>query len=369
VFEAPISFLWKPAIAATEWGHALALFAAPVLLLAIPGRRLVVGKVGAALALVALVLLLSPLARALPVASDLPGRLTKAFGAAPPRELPGAPARPSPLVMAELLAGPPSVEVSVTRHVYRTVDAQQLPLDLYLRPDAPRPCPILVAIHGGSWSSGGPGQLPAINRYLAARGYAVAAIGYRLAPRHRFPAAHDDVLAAIAWLKDEGAALGLDPERIALLGRSAGGHLALLAAYASDDDAICGVVAYYPPTDMVWSWEHPSNPLVFDSPGVLSAFLGGTPTEQPRAYEDASPLRFVGRGAPPTLLIHGARDELVFQRQSERLAARLDEVGAPKLLLALPWATHGCDANPAGPSGQLGTYAIERFLAAVLLRK
>lgn len=120
---------------------------------------------------------------------------------------------------------------------------------------------------------------------------------------------------------------------------------------------------------MVWSWEHPSNPRVFDSPGVLSAFLGGAPAEQPRAYEDASPLRFVGPGVTPTLLIHGARDELVFQRQSERLAARLDEVGVANLHLALPWATHGCDANAAGPSGQLGTYAIERFLAAVFLKE
>ena len=68
--------------------------------------------------------------------------------------------------------------------------------------------------------------------------------------------------------------------------------------------------------------------------------------------------------APPLLLIHGGRDELVFAEQSRRLAGRLDQAHARHLLLELPWATHGCDANPAGPGGQITTWAVERFLAA-----
>lgn len=361
----PTDALWKPAIGATEWGHLLALL--PVLVLLLPGRRVRAGKVGAALAVVAALLLLSPLLRARGVASALPARVTTAFGAAEPRASPGAPARPAPLVDGDLLGLPGSggEHVEVTRHVYREVAGERLPLDLYLRPDAPTPRPIVVALHGGGWRAGSLTQLPGINRYLAARGHAVAAVGYRLAPRHPFPAAHDDVLAAITWLQEHAGELGLDPTRVVLLGRSAGGHLALLAAYRRADPSIRGVVAYYPPTDMVWSWEHPSNPRVFDSRGALRDFLGGDPGSRPQAYRDASPIAHVGPTSPPTLLIHGGRDAIVYHRQSERLAEALQLAGVPHLLLSLPWANHGCDANLAGPSGQLSTYAIERFLASV----
>lgn len=366
VVVVPTDALWMPAIGATEWGHLLAL--APVLVLLLPGWRSRAGKAGAALAVAAALLLLSPLLRARSVAADLPARVTAAFGDAAPRALPGAPARSGPLVDEDLLGLPASdgAHVAVTRHVYREVAGERLPLDLYLRPDAPAPRPIVVVLHGGAWRGGSLTQLPAIDRYLAARGYAVAAVGYRLAPRHPFPAAHDDVLAAVAWLQAQAGPLGLDPTRVVLLGRSAGGHLALLAAYRSGDPAIRGVVAYYPPTDMVWSWEHPSNPRVFDSPGALREFLGGDPASRPDAYRDASPLGFVGPTSPPTLLIHGGRDAIVYHRQSERLAEALERAHVPHLLLSLPWANHGCDANLAGPSGQLGTYAIERFLATVL---
>jgi acetyl esterase/lipase len=66
------------------------------------------------------------------------------------------------------------------------------------------------------------------------------------------------------------------------------------------------------------------------------------------------------------LVIHGVRDELVWVVHSDRLSQRLSAAGRPYLYLRLPWATHGCDANFQGPSGQLSLYAIERFLAAVL---
>jgi acetyl esterase/lipase len=363
VLEAPVDWTWKPAIAATEWGHLLAIPCA--LLLLIPAWTGRTGKVGGLVALAALLLFLSPLLRAQRIAQDLPARVVAAFGEATPRDLPGAPARAAPLVTSDLMIVR-SPEVELTRHVYRTVEGEALPLDLYLRKDAPAPRPVVVVVHGGSWSSGDPTQLPAINRYLAARGYGVAAIGYRLAPRFPFPAAHEDVLAALEWLDDHGDDLGLDPSKIVLMGRSAGGHLALLAAYAGKVRAVKGVIAYYAPTDLVWSWEHPSNPRVFDSPGVQRAFLGGAPAEQTERYAQGSPLAFVDRRSPPTLLIHGGRDELVFHEQSVRLDLKLQEAGVRHLLLSLPWATHGCDANLAGPSGQLATYAIERFLAATL---
>jgi acetyl esterase/lipase len=105
---------------------------------------------------------------------------------------------------------------------------------------------------------------------------------------------------------------------------------------------------------------------VIDSCGVLERFLGGTPEDAGAAYDAATPTVFVGPHTPPTLLIHGSRDELASPVHSRRLAAHLAAHGRPHLLLELPWATHGFEANLAGPGGQLLLFALERFLGAVL---
>jgi dipeptidyl aminopeptidase/acylaminoacyl peptidase len=98
---------------------------------------------------------------------------------------------------------------------------------------------------------------------------------------------------------------------------------------------------------------------------LLKAYLGSDPDYMPQPYLAASPFYFVGNTTPPTLLIHGERDELVTPKQSERLAVRLASYGRKQYQLTMPWATHGCDRNFSGPCGQLSTYAVERFLAAV----
>lgn len=359
VFQAPTYRLWQAAIGVTEWGHLLAVAALAALW---PGwRRSRSGVIGGALGLGAALLALSPLARALGPARELPARLEAAFGA------PGRPlGRPAPLVAAELVAGLPLTTLAPRSLVYSTVAGRELRLDFFPPQATAGPAPLLLVVHGGSWQSGDSTQLAPLNSYLAGRGYAVAAINYRLAPEHPFPAALEDVRAAVAFLEAQAGELGVDPTRVALLGRSAGGQLALLAAYTDDDPAIRGVVSLYAPTDMVYGYENPSNPLVIDSRGVLEAYLGGTPETARAAYAAASPLGFVGSATPPTLLIHGARDELVKLRQSERLAEALAAAGRPHLLLTLPWATHGADFNPSGPFGQLSTYAIEHFLASVI---
>jgi acetyl esterase/lipase len=250
--------------------------------------------------------------------------------------------------------------------VYSEVDGKTLRLDLYQPPSFPQPAPCVIVIHGGSWRSGDSKQLAPLNAYLAAHGYIVAAINYRLAPRWRFPAARDDVIAVLNYLKAHADSLHLDPHRFVLIGRSAGGELALLVAYTQHDPSIRGVVSFYGPTDMHWSWANPGNPLVIDTHDIFRAYLGGSPQEFPANYDAASPIRFVDASIPPTLLIHGGRDELVSPRQSERLAERLAKAGVPHFLLRLPWATHAGDFNFSGPMGQISTYAIERFLIAVM---
>lgn len=363
VVRAPNATLWLAAIGATEWGHKLAPLALAPLL---PGwRKSWAGRIGGRLGLLAALLELTPLLRALPVAAALPSRIEQVFGLRPPRAAPGASPLERPLSLRKLLLGVRSPKVVVSTHTYATRDGQPLQLDLYQPRERRGPLPGVLVIHGGAWRAGTRDQLPALNRYLAARGYLVASPSYRLAPAHRFPAALDDVQAALAFLKGQAAAFELDADQIVLLGRSAGAHLALLAAYTAGDPAVRGVVSFYGPADLHYGYDHPANPAVIDSRLVQKEFLGGEPDQIGAIYTAASPINHVGPDTPPTLLIHGGRDELVSPRQSERLAERLAQAGRPHLLLLLPWATHGCDANLSGPSGQLSTFAIERFLSAL----
>ncbi|MCI0696349.1 alpha/beta hydrolase [candidate division KSB1 bacterium] len=367
VFRAPTNFLWKLAIGATEWGHILAAMA---LLTLLPGwRRSRKGWIAGVFGIVAAVLSLTPLMRATLVARQLPKQLHAAFIKTTLLANDNTPARPEPFVAVDLLRGVDSPEVDFKSLAYSQVACQTLRLDLYQSFSLPRPAPCVIVIHGGSWRSGDSQQLSPLNTYLAARGYVVAAINYRLAPRWRFPAARDDLIAALNFLKARADSLGIDSQRFALLGRSAGGELALLVAYTQHDPAIRGVVSFYGPTDMYWSWAHPGNPLVIDTHDILKAYLGGSPQEFPENYNAASPIQFVNASAPPTLLIHGGRDELVSPRQSERLAERLAEAGVHHFVLRLPWATHAGDFNFSGPFGQISTYAIEHFLIAITSKR
>lgn len=364
VVRAPNGALWKAAIAATEWGHAVALLTLAPLR---PGWRMSrTGQLRLGLRLLAALLELTPLLRALPVAARLPGRLERAFGARPARQTRGAPALEHPLSLRKLLLGIRSPGVVVSTHTYVLRDGQALQLDLYQPRQRVGALPGVLMIHGGAWRAGTRSQLVALNRYLAARGYLVAAPSYRLAPAHIFPAALEDVRSALAFLKKQAAAFELDASRMVLIGRSAGAHLALLAGYSTNDPTIRGVVSFYGPADLHYGYAHPANPAVLDTRLVQEEFLGGSPAQIGEVYTRASPICMVGPDTPPTLLIHGGRDELVSPHQSERLAESLAQAGRRHLLLLLPWATHGCDANLSGPSGQLSTFAIERFLSAVM---
>lgn len=364
LLPAPSALIWMVAVGVTEWGY---LFAPLPLLLFLPGWRAGWAEtIGAFFGLVASALLFVTPLRAFETAGPLPVRLETAFGAASPRATLGAPGRAEPLDLTDLVRGVASPAVRRSHRTYGKVKGQPLTLDLYHPRMAQGPAPGVIVIHGGGWRKGDSGELPALNTYLASRGYLVASINYRLAPRARFPAARDDLRGGIAYLKRHAPELGLDPERLALLGRSAGGQLALLAAYTADDPAVRGVVAFYAPADLHYSYAHPANKWVIDSRALLEGYLGGPPKRFSAAYDAASPIRFAGPDSPPTLLIHGGRDELVSPAQSERLDARLEEAGAPHLLLRLPWATHACDAHFNGPCGQITTYAVERFLAAVM---
>lgn len=363
---APTHLLWTASVAATEWGYWLAFLA---LLPLIPTRtQLRIGKVGALFSVCAIILFVLPVARATQMNRELPGAFEARFGRdRRDRANYASDTRQEPLVFSELLkpAQPPAVRFE--ERVFGTFDGENLTLDIYRPGYVHGPIPALIVVHGGTWQDGNNSEFVALNAYLAARDYIVAAINYRLAPRWRFPAARDDVLSAMAYLKVHAEDLGVDATRVALLGRSAGGQLALLAAYTAGDPSVRGVISLYGPSDLKFEYENPAPRGLRDTRGMLEAYLGGAPgTTGEDTYFAASPINFVTNTSPPTLLIHGLRDAIVSPAESARLEARLEHARVKHLFVRLPWATHGCDKSFGGPCGQIATYAIERFLDAVM---
>jgi acetyl esterase/lipase len=357
------AWAWKLAILAGEYGHWLVLL--PLALAAVAaggttgGWRAVLLALGA----VATAGFLRPVVSARRLAGKLPADLHAAFGGDP---VPGA------FSLRALYRARPVPPAVVTTEIFAQPEGQDLKLDFYkpgFRQDAlekPRPC--VIVIHGGGWDGGDRTQLAAWNERLVARGCAVAAVSYRLAPRSVWPAQRDDVLAAIAWLKVNALRLGIDPTRLLLLGRSAGGQLATAVGYGAHDPAIRGVIAFYAPHDMPFAWSVSREDDALNSVKLMRQYFGGPPDtpERQARYASASGQLLATRDSPPTLLLHGVPDTLAWHRHSARLAERLRELGVPYYCLELPWATHGFDFNPAGPGGQLADYAIERFIRAAV---
>jgi acetyl esterase/lipase len=309
--------------------------------------------------LLALVLFLSPIARAYIVASTLKQNFNNAFG-------PGSTIingdNTQPVFSISKLFKSSGKQIACKTITY--TDADNLSLDFYpAQVDGKKPC--IIVVHGGSWSSGDSKQLPELNSYLAAEGYNVASINYRLAPQYKAPLALDDVTQAFTYLRQNADKLNIDTNNFVLLGRSAGAQIALLSAYNRPQKDLKGVINFYGPADMVWGYSKPASKLVMDSRGVMERYLGGTYKAVPDKYFASSPIEFVNRQTVPTLIIHGDNDVLVSPIHSRKLDAKLTENGVKHYYLDLPWATHGFDYNINGPGGQLSTYVVERFISSV----
>jgi acetyl esterase/lipase len=230
-----------------------------------------------------------------------------------------------------------------------------LELDLYL-PREDGPVPVIVHVHGGGWRRGSRRHpLPVLGAdfydRLAAQGFAVAAIDYRLSGEARFPAPLDDVRTAIGWVGEHAAGYGLDTGRVYLWGDSAGGHLALLAALTGatapgsgvPGSGVRGVVAWFPVTDLAGLPSDVADAGGVPDPGPESreALLLGAPAASvPDLAREASPVSHASAAAPPVLLMHGAADDLVPPAQSIRLAEALHAAGSAVELELIPGATH-----------------------------
>ncbi len=363
ILRAPVYALWKPGVVATEWGHWLAMFVLVWSWLLVrvdaPGWS-VAATLGAATAF------LTPSVRAWRRARRIPPLFDAAFPRSGGDRLRYANGKKIvPFSWRRILHVPiPAIGRETLQ--YAAVDGRPLLLDFYHPTGQSGMAPLALVVHAGSWRSGGRRELAGFNRYLASRGIGVAALDYALAPEHRFPRPVDDIARAVEFLATIAAEYRCRPDQIVLMGRSAGGHLALSAAYRPDlARKVRGVVGLYAPTDLSWSWRHPAPRRYMDSNRVIRDFLGGSFEEIPDVFEAASPLLQVSEACPATLLVHGGKDELVSPRQSSRLGDVLTRHGVRHLHVELPWGNHAMEANIAGPSGQITLYLVERFIHAV----
>lgn len=217
---------------------------------------------------------------------------------------------------------------------YKTTPEKELKLDLYHPKDLTGTAPLLMFIHGGSWKKG---KKDDYRRYLvdfAQRGYVTATVSYRFAQEAAFPAALEDVVCALQWLKQNASSYHIDTTKVAVVGGSAGGHLGMLLAYHAQDSTYvshspCGstaspgiqaLVNFYGPVDLTTEYARGHS--------SVTDFIGATYSEENHElFANASPLKFISPDDPPTLTFHGTIDELVPISQADTLDQVLSAAG------------------------------------------
>ncbi len=189
---------------------------------------------------------------------------------------------------------------------------------------------IVVMVHGGSWSGGDKTDfntdIPNIRTLLG--NYAIFNINYRLANGSSILLTQqtDDINTAFAYITSKAAEYHVNTNKIALMGASAGGHLALLKAYkANADGRIKAMVDLFGPTDMAWMYNN--HPLPIYTQPIIANVMGGTPTTSAAAYTSGSPINFVTSTVPPTIIFHGTIDPVVPISESDRLNTKLQTAG------------------------------------------
>jgi acetyl esterase/lipase len=263
--------------------------------------------------------------------------------------------RPALLLLALAACGGPTVLRDVS---YDARSAAATQMDVYLPRTGGTLRPGILVVHGGAWKQESKERFVETSEQLAEQGYVVASTNYRLVPEGRFPAALQDVHCALAHFRAHAQQYGLDPQRVALLGYSAGGHLSSLLGVAADDESLwpdCEAGSTFAPRAVI-SGAGPQDLEALAWAGEVQAFLGGTQEEVPDVYTRASPLRRVREGAPPFLLVHGDQDVIVPHAQSVAMREALRAVGTEAQLLTL----HG-GGHVLNPGTGSGTVRFEEF--------
>lgn len=252
----------------------------------------------------------------------------------------------------------------------KAADGTNLELDVWHAPGKGLK-PAVIRVHGGGWREGARGQLFRWNSMLNELGYTVFDIDYRLAPPPRWQDAVGDVKAALGWVVQNASEQKVDPDRLALMGHSAGAHLAMLAAYTAGSAELppstavppvkvrC-VVNLYGACDLEAGYER-NNSMEYVQ-GVLNEFIGGTPRTVPERYRLLSPINHVGKDTPPTITVLGKSDRIVPVEQAEILAAALAKAEVEHETWLLPGNDHSFDLNWGSFGTQFARAKVSKFL-------
>lgn len=264
----------------------------------------------------------------------------------------------------------PDTVVAEREVEYSAVGGPQT-MDIFrLREASNRPRPAVLLVHGGGFRAGSKeGYIP-LAIELAEHGYVAATANYRLAPRNQFPAAVEDVKAAVRFLRASAAKYNLDASHIGALGGSAGGHLVLMLGLTAgvaefegsgpnrdQSSAVECVVDEYGPTDFTQSYSKS-----VDAAEVLPMFLGGDLDHERPAHMRASPLNWVTPNAAPILAIHGTADNYVAYEQSLWIIERLIAAGVPAELETITGAGHGFKGPDAERADQRALAWFDKYL-------
>ena len=223
---------------------------------------------------------------------------------------------------------------------YSAPGGESLKLDAHI-PEGKGPFPAVILVHGGGWTAGHKtvNFVQALFPLLDQTGMAWFTIDYRLAPRHPYPAARLDVEAAIAWVKKNAKRYHVNPNKIALMGESAGAHLVNLVG-AKNAAGVAAVVCFYGPIDMVtFARKFEGKPA---TDGMKTFFLIDEYDDAAKAkLREASPHTYLSKKTPPFLVIHGTRDQAVPYDQATLHVKLFREKGIPVELITVEEGIHG----------------------------
>lgn len=247
---------------------------------------------------------------------------------------------------------------------FRAVRGAALALDAFV-PDGKGPFPAVVVVHGGDFTGGDKRRdVQPFLDVLGAAGFACFAVNYRLAPRWKFPAAVEDVEAAVAWVRARARSLRVDPARIAVLGEAAGGYLASMVG-ARGQVEVAAVVAFHAPHDFGDRLEMGGK---IPAKGPLPEFFGAEKAdlETVQRLRASSPVNLVRKDMPPYLLVHSIEDPVVPFNQSLKMCDRMRRAGATCALFTLQSAGHGVEtwAKEAAERARLLEWLSARLGAA-----
>lgn len=274
-----------------------------------------------------------------------------------PSEPPPPPVRdvspPPSIVAPEIVTscaphGPLEPELQTLVYSRTPSGAQRIDLAV---PRGEGPHPWILVIHGGGWSGGQRAHVHPDLGWLVAQGYAAAALDYRLVARgarNRFPTQVADARCAVRYLRRHAEALGLDPDRAGAIGYSAGAHLAMMLATASEVDGLdeCEdtqtspsiriAVSYFGPSDLRPEAEYDAG-----ADRIVNRFLGQNRRREPELAALASPIAHIDADDAPVMLVHGTEDQVVPVVQSRAMRAALTRAGVPAQLVEVEGRGHG----------------------------